>query len=289
MLRDRFAPSPTGRLHLGSAFSAMLAHDRTRAEGGAFLLRMEDVDRQRCRPEYAAEIERDLAWLGIRWDEPVLYQSERAAAHGAALDRLAAAGLTYRCTCTRREIAEATSAPQEGAPADGPDGPVYPGTCRGRRVDPEKPHAVRLDVARAVQALGGPSAVRSLGFRETGEGPAGEAGWISLDPDWLIEAGGDFVIGRKDGAFAYHLAVTVDDAFQRVTRVTRGRDLFTSTPLHRLIQALLDLPTPTYHHHRLIRDDGGGRLAKRDDARTLASLREAGWTPEDVRRAVGLT
>lgn len=288
MTRDRFAPSPTGRLHLGSAFSALLAHDMARADGGRFLLRMEDVDRARCRPEHAAGIERDLAWLGVRWDGPVLYQSDREAAHGAALDRLAAAGLTYRCTCTRRDIAEAARAPQEGAPADGPDGAVYPGTCRGRAVDPQLPFALRLDIGRAIEALGGAAAVRRLGFVETGAGPDGETGRIALDPAWLVDAAGDFVVARKDGSFAYHLAVVVDDGFQQITRVTRGRDLFSSTPLHCLLQALLGLPVPDYHHHRLIRDEAGKRLAKRDDARAIETLRDAGWTPDDVRRSVGL-
>lgn len=288
MPRDRFAPSPTGELHLGHAFSAMLAHDMARAEGGAFLLRMEDVDQARCRADLAESIERDLRWLGLGWDEPVLYQSTRAAAYATALGRLAAAGLTYACTCTRREIAEATRAPQEGAPADGPDGPVYPGTCRGRAVDPARPWALRLDMARAVSALGGAASMRERSFTETGAGPAGESGRIALDPDWLVGAAGDIVLARKDGSFAYHLAVVVDDAFQRITRVTRGLDLFSSTPVHVLLQGLLALPTPLYHHHRLIRDEAGRRLAKRDDARALSTLRDAGWTPADVRRAVGL-
>ncbi|HUF54981.1 MAG TPA: tRNA glutamyl-Q(34) synthetase GluQRS [Thermohalobaculum sp.] len=288
MPRDRFAPSPTGALHLGTAFSAMLAHDMARAEGGGFVLRIEDVDRARCRPEHARAIEEDLRWLGIDWDEPPLYQSGRAPSHAAALARLAEAGLTYACVCTRREIAEASSAPQEGAPADGPDGTVYPGTCRGADVDRSRPHALRLDMRRAIAALGGGVAVRRLGFAETGAGPGGETGRQPLDPDWLVRAAGDIVVLRKDGSFAYHLAVVVDDAFQRITRVTRGRDLFSSTPVHVVLQALLGLPTPAYHHHRLIRDDGGRRLAKRDDARAIAALRAQGWTPADVRRAVGL-
>ena len=288
MLRDRFAPSPTGELHLGHAFSALLAHDHVRAAGGAFLLRMEDLDRARCRPAHAQAIEDDLRWLGIGWDGPVLWQSTRGAAYRSALDRLSRAGLTYRCSCTRREIAEAMRAPQEGAEA-GADGPVYPGTCHGREVDPDAPHALRLDMARAIAALGGRAAVRRLGFTETGRGPSAEAGRIALDPDRLIASVGDVVLGRKDGSFAYHLAVVVDDAFQEVTRVTRGNDLFASTPLHVLLQALLALPTPDYHHHRLIRDEAGRRLAKRDDARSLRTLREAGWTPGDIRRAVGLT
>ena len=288
MPRDRFAPSPTGRLHLGTAFSAMLAHDLARAGGGAFVLRIEDVDRARCRPEHARAIEEDLRWLGLAWDEPPLFQSARAPAHAAALDRLVAAGLTYACVCTRREIADAASAPQEGAPADGPDGTVYPGTCRGSDVDRTRPAALRLDMRRAVEALGGHAALRRLGFAEEGAGPEGETGWQALDPDWLVQAAGDVVLRRKDGSFAYHLAVVVDDAFQRITRITRGRDLFSSTPVHVVLQALLDLPTPAYHHHRLVRDDAGRRLAKRDDARALDTLRAEGWTPADVRRAVGL-
>jgi len=287
---ERFAPSPTGPLHLGHAFSALMAHDAARAAGGRFLLRMEDLDGARVRPGYAAAIEADLAWLGIAWDGEVLCQSSRHAAYRAALQALAARGLLYACTCTRRDIAEAASAPQEGA-AMGADGLAYPGTCReaGHPLADLAPgSALRLHMAQAVAALGGAEAVAQLGFPELGRGPEGEIGWRPLDPRALVGATGDVVLRRKDGAAAYHLAVVVDDAHQAVSHVTRGQDLFAATGVHRLLQALLGLPTPSYRHHRLIRDETGRRLAKRDDARALATLREAGWGPADVRAAVGL-
>lgn len=287
MHRERFAPSPTGELHLGGAFSALTVHGRARAAGGVFLVRMEDIDRGRARPEYAAQLLEDLAWLGLVPDEPVLYQSTRRAAHLAALDRLAAAGLTYPCTCTRRDIAAAASAPQEQANGD-LDGPPYPGTCRGGSAEPDRPYAVRLDMARAIVALGGTAAVRHLGFEETGEGPQGETGRIALDPAMLIDLVGDIVLWRKDDGPSYHLAVVVDDAFQNITTVTRGGDLFGWTAVHRLLQALLGLPVPAWHHHRLIRDGTGRRLAKRDDDRSIRTLREAGLTPADIKARVGL-
>lgn len=285
---ERFAPSPTGELHLGHAFSALTGFDRARAAGGRFLLRIEDLDRDRSRPAFVAGILRDLAWLGIVWDEPVLLQSARAPAHRAALGRLAAAGLCYACDCSRRDIAEAAAAPQEGAAPSGPDGPVYPGTCRGRGLAPGPGRAVRLDMGAAIRRLGGPAAVAALDFEETGAGPPGACGRIALDPEALLGAAGDFVLARRDGAAAYHLAVVVDDAHQRVSHVTRGADLFPATPLHRLLQALLGLPVPVWHHHRLIRDETGRRLAKRDGARALATLRAAGETPEGIRARLGL-
>ncbi|TVQ55400.1 MAG: tRNA glutamyl-Q(34) synthetase GluQRS [Rhodobacteraceae bacterium] len=279
---ERFAPSPTGRLHLGHALSAILAHDAARAAGGRFLLRIEDLDAGRAREAFVAGIEADLAWLGLRWETPVLRQSARGAAYAAALARLDALGLLYPCVCTRAEIAAA--APQEGA-----DETVYPGLCRGRDVSGAgRPAALRLAMDRAIDRLGGPDAIRALTFEECGAGPGGETGRMALDPEALIAQIGDVALGRKDGAASYHLAVVVDDAHQGVTCATRGEDLFASTPLHRLLQALLGLPTPRYRHHRLIRDAAGRRLAKRDDARALATLRAEGATPEDVRRLVGL-
>ena len=284
----RFAPSPTGELHLGHAFSAMLAHDRARAAGGRFLLRMEDLDRTRVRPEFVEGILRDLAWLGIRWDGPVLFQSARLAAHRAALERLGAMGLTYPCGCSRRDIAEAAAAPHEGTPPMGPDGIVYPGTCRRRPPARGTPVAIRLDMRRAVAALGGAGAVGRLSFIETGAGPAGETGEIRLSAGYLVEGVGDVVLARRDGATAYHLAVVLDDAFQGVTHVTRGEDLFVASHIHRLLQALLELPVPVYHHHRLVRDEAGRRLAKRDHARALERLRAEGWTPAAIRHRLGL-
>jgi len=284
---DRFAPSPTGELHLGHAYSALLGWRGMREAGGRFLLRIEDLDRGRSRPEFVEGIYRDLAWLGIDWERPVLFQSSRLPAYSAALARLADRGLTYACGCTRRDIAEAASAPQEGASPPGPDGPVYPGTCRSRGLAPGPATAIRLDMRAAMRSLGGRDAVADLRFLETAAGPAGETGPIALDAEALVEGTGDVVLARRDGAPAYHLAVVVDDAFQGVTRVTRGRDLFPATPVHRLLQALLGLPAPVYRHHRLIRDADGKRLAKRDHAHSLAWLREEGWSPADVLSRLG--
>ena len=287
MHTERFAPSPTGELHLGHAFSALTCWRAAQAAHGRFLLRMEDLDRGRVRGAFVEGIYRDLAWLGLRWEEPVLFQSTRLPAYQAALDALAARGLTYACVCTRRDIAEAASAPQEGAPV-GPDGPVYPGTCRGRPHRSGETAATRLDIRRAIAAVGGPAAVAALGFVELDSGPGGETGAIRLDGEALVEGTGDVVLSRRDGTPAYHLAVVVDDAHQEITHVTRGRDLFAAAPLHRLLQALLGLPTPAYRPHRLIRDEAGRRLAKRDRARALATLHAEGWAPADVSARLGL-
>ncbi|SDZ77752.1 tRNA glutamyl-Q(34) synthetase GluQRS [Rubrimonas cliftonensis] len=274
---ERFAPSPTGLLHLGHAFSAMLAHDAARQAGGRFLLRIEDLDEGRARETFVDAIFRELGWLGLRWERPVMRQSARADAYSAALDRLAARGLLYPCVCTRADIA-AAAAPQEGDAAA-----VYPGTCRGAAVDPSKPAALRLDLASAFAA-----APPGLALDEIGAGPNGETGRLPLNPDALLRGLGDVVLARKDGFAAYHLAVVVDDAAQGVTCVTRGEDLFEAAPLHRLLQALLGLAPPVWRHHQLIRDGFGRRLAKRDDARSLASLREAGATPAGIRARLGL-
>jgi glutamyl-Q tRNA(Asp) synthetase len=247
-----------------------------RVAGGDFLLRIEDIDTTRCRPEWEAAIFDDLRWLGLDWPEPVMRQSGRLPAYRAALDRLAAMGLSYPCTCTRRDIAAALSAPQEGA---GPDGPVYPGTCRGR-TDAPAGAAIRLDMGRALDRLGGPP-----GFTETGPE---HSGTHDLDPAALIAGTGDIVLARRDIGTSYHLAVVVDDAAQGITHVVRGEDLFDATPIHRLLQALLGLPVPVWHHHRLIRNESGRRLAKRDDARALARYRAEGATPAGIRRMVGL-
>ena len=286
---ERFAPSPNGLLHLGHAFSALTAWDAARAAGGRFLVRIEDIDRARARAEFEEAIFADLAWLGIVWERPVLRQSERLPAYAAALDRLRAAGLLYRCACTRRDIANALAAPQEGADiAPGPDGPAYPGTCRKRPPPEGAPAAWRLDMAAAIAHLGGGRAVRALAFEELDEGPEGQRGRIALDPGWLVERCGDVALARRDIATSYHLSVVVDDAHQGVTHVTRGRDLFHATPLHRLLQALLGLPTPLYRHHRLIRDSSGRRLAKRDRDAGLRELRAAGAAPAEIRARVGL-
>lgn len=285
---ERFAPSPTGELHLGHAYSALLGWRAARAAGGRFLLRMEDLDASRVRPEFVDLIYADLSWLGLDWVEPVVFQSGRLPAYRGALDRLARVGVTFACSCTRRDIADAIAAPQEGAAPPGPDGPVYPGICRGKALAPGPDTAIRLDMRRAVALLGGPSAVATLTFRETGAGPAGESGSIRLDAASLVESTGDVVLARRDGAPAYHLAVVVDDGWQGVTHVTRGCDLFPVTPVHRLLQALLDLPVPVYNHHPLIRDAEGRRLAKRDHAHSLALLRAEGWTRARVLARLGL-
>lgn len=260
-ITTRFAPSPTGLLHLGSAYAALVAWRRARDAGGRFLLRIENIDQTRCRPEYIAAIEEDLRWLGLDWDGPVRRQSEHFPEYRLALDRLDGMGLLYRCTCTRADIAAAASAPH------GPDGPIYPGTCRARHdIDPALPHALRLDIAAAL-AMTGP-----LTWFEEGEGR------FPCDP----AAFGDPVLARKDTPSSYHLCVSHDDALQGVTLVTRGVDLRPATSLHRLLQALLGWPEPAYAHHALIRAPGGARLAKRDGAASVRGLREAGLSAGDL-------
>jgi glutamyl-Q tRNA(Asp) synthetase len=260
---SRFAPSPTGRLHYGHAYSAVRAHDLARAAGGRFLLRIEDIDPGRARAEHIEGIIEDLRWLGLGWDGEPLLQSRRLPVYAEALGRLRAMGLAYPCFCTRAEIA-AEIAASASAP-HGPDGPHYPGTCRRltaaeREARMGEPHAWRLDMARAAE-LAGP-----LFWHDA------EAGRIEAEP--LVH--GDVVVARKDAPTSYHLAVTVDDAAQGVTDVVRGIDLFAATHVHRLLQALLGLPTPRYHHHPLLTDAQGRRLAKRDGAPSLADLRAAG-------------
>lgn len=272
----RFAPSPTGPLHLGHAFSALTAWDRAQAIGGTFLLRIEDIDRPRCRPEYEAAIHDDLHWLGIDWPNPVMRQSERLPAYADALAQLTAMGLTYACHCTRGDIRAALSAPQEGVTL-GPDGPVYHGTCRGKALA-EVGAAIRLDMAAAIKITG------QISFDDSGE----RAGSHGYTPDFMIENIGDIVLARRDIGTSYHLSVVVDDAAQHISEVVRGADLFEATPIHVLLQHLLGLPTPRYHHHRLIRDASGKRLAKRDDARALAKYRAEGVTPQQIRAMIGL-
>jgi glutamyl-Q tRNA(Asp) synthetase len=261
----RFAPSPTGRLHLGHAYSALLAHRAAREANGAFLLRIEDIDPGRSRESFIACIEEDLAWLGIDWDGPVVRQSRRLHLYAAALEQLKALGLVYPCFCTRSEIAAEIAA--SGAAPHGPDGPVYPGTCRSGGRVAHASCAWRLDIGRALKRVG------PLAWRDA------EAGEIAARPERF----GDVVLARKDAPTSYHLAVTVDDAAQGVTDVVRGRDLFDATDIHRLLQALLDLPTPRYHHHALLTGPDGQRLAKRNGAPSLADLRAAGTDPVILR------
>lgn len=274
----RFAPSPTGPLHLGHAWSALLAHRMARAAGGRFVLRMEDTDRERCRPEWEAQIEDDLRWLGLDWDGEVRRQSERIGHYAAQLEPLAARGLLYPCSCTRSDIRAALAAPQEGV-----DFAVYPGICRGRAMASRRSgDALRLHLTAALDALAG----ADLSFEETG--PA-RPGRHAIDRAAALARIGDVVLSRRgEDAVAYFLASVIDDAEQGVTHVVRGEDLFDYTPVQVILQHLLGLPVPVYHHHRLIRDDQGRRLAKRDDARSLATLRAGGASPADIRRMVGL-
>ncbi len=271
-VRTRFAPSPTGRLHLGHALAARVARDLARQyPGGVFLLRFEDIDTPRVREEFYHGIEEDLEWLGIRWDEGPLRQSNRTAAYESALATLREKNLVYPCFCTRREIQEEWA--NMAAAPQGPEGPLYPGTCRKLSTTEQEekiaagiPHAWRLD-AQAAAAVTGPLTFQDLRF-----------GSIVVNPDLL----GDVVLARKDIGSAYHLAVVVDDAFQQITHVTRGEDLLSSTHVHRLLQVLLGLPEPAYLHHPLVLDEQGKRLAKRHDALAIAALRDAGLTPEEA-------
>ena len=267
----RFAPSPTGRLHLGHAYSALFAAEAC-GPHGRFLLRIEDIDRGRCRPEFEDGIAEDLAWLGLDWETPVWRQSDHMADYATALDRLHHEGLLFPCFCTRKDLqrqaAESASAPH------GPDGALYPGTCRHMsQADAEDrkaagdAYALRLDMAEAARRVG------PLRFHDHASGD------IAVDPAGC----GDVVLARKDVATSYHLAVTLDDAAQGVTLVTRGEDLLHATHVHRILQTLLNLPVPDYHHHQLLRAPSGQRFAKRDKAETIQALRAAGRSPEDVR------
>lgn len=275
--RTRFAPSPTGPLHLGHAYSAILAHDMARAAGGEFLLRMEDTDLDRCRPEWEALIAEDLTWLGLRWDGPILRQSDKIAEYNRRLEPLADRGLLYPCSCSRADIRAALSAPQEGVAFN-----VYPGTCRGRGMDSRKPgDALRLDLGAALDALAGGAT-----FAETGPTQRGQH---RIDRDTALARIGDVVLSRKgEDIVAYFLASAFDDADQGISHVIRGEDLFDFTPVQVILQHLLGLPTPVYHHHALVRDEAGKRLAKRDDARALQKYRAEGATPAEIRRMVGL-
>ena len=258
MIITRFAPSPTGRLHLGHAYSAAIGHARARESGGKFRLRIEDLDQTRCRPEFVAGITEDLRWLGLDWDEPVLVQSQRTQAYEAALDELKTRGLVFACFCTRADIAQSLTAPHGDAATS------YPGTCRYLPDDPERrastPHCWRLNSAKALELVGLPSWTEADGERFTAD----------------AQDIGDAILARKDAPASYHLSCVVDDAERGVSMVVRGADLRASTPIQRLLQMLLDMPEPIYLHHPLITHQDGRRLAKRDLAPTLAAMRESG-------------
>jgi glutamyl-Q tRNA(Asp) synthetase len=272
-MRTRFAPSPNGALHLGHAYAACQAHDLARQLGGAFLLRIEDIDGVRSRPELIEAIFADLRWLGLDWEGEVLFQSSRLAAYDAALDQLKARGLVYPCFCTRSQIASAGAQP-------GPEGLVYPGTCRALSDDERaqrmasEPHAWRLDIGKALEQTG------ALVWHDMA------AGEQAAKPELF----GDVVLARKDAPASYHLAVTLDDAHQQISHVVRGRDLFLATHVHRLLQALLGLPVPLYRHHRLLAGADGRKLAKSEGAAALGLLREKGGDGplllENLRKAI---
>jgi glutamyl-Q tRNA(Asp) synthetase len=277
----RFAPSPNGYLHLGHAYSALINHQMAQTLGGTLLLRMEDIDIGRCRPEFEQAIYEDLRWLGLAWQEPVRRQSEHFDAYAAALARLTKDGLVYPCFCSRSEVGSVLT-DQPDWPRD-PDGsPLYPGTCkhlshaeRAARLASGQPAALRLDMEAALTRVAGRLG-RPLGWREYGGGLQGRE--VTAEPAlW-----GDAVLSRKDIPASYHIAVVVDDALQGVTDVVRGEDLFQATGLHRLLQVLLDLPAPCYHHHELLRDAAGRKLSKSLRAKSLRTLRHEGLTPEAV-------
>ncbi|RXT49373.1 tRNA glutamyl-Q(34) synthetase GluQRS [Bradyrhizobium betae] len=283
----RFAPSPNGLLHLGHAYSALLNFDRARETGGRLLLRIEDIDATRCRPEFETAIDEDLAWLGIAWETPVRRQSEHLSDYRAALERLSALGLVYPAFESRAEIARLVDAREaDGLWPRDPDGaPLYPGDAkslpadeRARLIDTGVPYALRLDMAAACQRVAG------LTWNELGEGPDGEHGLVPARP----EAWGDVIVARKETPTSYHLSVVVDDALQGVSEVVRGQDLFHATSVHCLLQVLLGLPHPVYRHHALIRDGEGRKLSKSSRSTGLRELRNAGISPAGIRRLVGL-
>lgn len=278
-LVTRFAPSPTGYLHVGHAYSALFAFEAARSSGGRFLLRIEDIDQQRCRSEFERAIFEDLSWLGLAWHGDVVHQSARMQLYAGALERLRALGVVYPCFCTRRQIRMEVE--QSGRAPHGPnDELVYPGICRNvaaeesrRRIENGEPFAWRLDNAKAMALTG------QLAWYDY------RAGWIDAQPELL----GDPILARKDTPTSYHLAVVVDDHLQGVNLVTRGEDLFHATHIHRLLQALLEIEPPRYYHHNLVADSRGERLAKRNRAITLRHLRDIGRTPADIWKMIGLT
>lgn len=283
MFATRFAPSPTGRLHKGHAFSALTAWTAAREAGGRIVLRIEDIDPTRCRQEYDAAILEDLAWLGIDWETPVRRQSEHLPDYAAVIDDLVSRGLLYRCFRTRKEILDTIGNAPHGAMEAVRPGPHMPGE-EARLLDEGRPFAWRLSLDRARETLG-EAVWNNLTFLEEGEGPEGKRGLLPVRPD----AAGDVVLARKDTGVAYHLAVTHDDALQGITHVIRGQDLFEATHVQRLIQTLMGWPAPTYRHHRLLSGPDGRRYAKRDRSVTLAELRAGGMTAEALRAELGFS
>lgn len=280
--KTRFAPSPTGPLHLGHAYSAIYGHDRATEENGKFLLRVEDIDPTRCRPEYEKQIYDDLAWLGLDWSKPVMRQSERLHVYAQVLDTLWADGLLYACDCSRKLIRDMNEA--QNTVKIGPDGPIYPGTCRNKPRPYKRPTGVnlRLDIIRFVEHMD----LTGQFFIEKRPGlPDKRYGVAFILAQETI---GDIVLARADMGTSYHLSVVLDDADQGITHVIRGKDLFDATWIHVILQKFMGLPTPIYEHHRLITDETGKRLAKRDDARAIAKYRAEGVTPEEIRQIVGL-
>ena len=274
MPNTRFAPSPTGYLHLGHAYAALYAHKK--ANGGRFVLRIEDIDGSRCRPEFVAALTEDLAWLGLAWEVPVRVQSEHFSDYRKALALLENMGLLYPCFCTRAEIQREVSNAMNAQHS--PDGVLYPGTCRlisqsecADKIASGAPYSLRLDMAKAMERVGAVSWTEETRGRQ-----------LARPADF-----GDVVVARKDTPASYHLCVTIDDALQEIDLVTRGEDLFRATDVHRLIQTLLDLPEPTYSHHRLLLDESGNKFSKRDHAESLRTMREMGETALSVRRRLG--
>ncbi|NJC41356.1 glutamyl-Q tRNA(Asp) synthetase [Brevundimonas alba] len=282
MFATRFAPSPTGRLHKGHAFSALTAWRAAQDAGGRFILRIEDIDPTRCRPEFDAAILEDLSWLGLDWEEPVRRQSEHLADYAAVVEALDGRGLLYRCFRTRKEILDAIGDAPHG-PADAARPGPHPADEEARLLAEGRPFAWRMSLDRARETLG-ETAWNALAFREEGRGPNGETGLVQARP----ETAGDVVLARKDAGTAYHVAVTHDDALQGVTHVVRGEDLFEATHIQVLIQTLMGWPTPVYRHHRLLTGPDGRRFAKRDNSVTLAQLRADGVTPEQLRAELGV-
>ena len=288
--RERFAPSPTGYLHLGHAYSALLIWEMIATKGGEFFLRIEDIDKVRSKTEFEKAILEDLNWLGITWANPILRQSERMPAYREALEKLASLGICYPCSCTRRDVRAALSAPQENGQRQSfghsQRTETYPGTCRAREMSERtSSDAIRLNIRKAVALLGGVDSIRKIGFQEASHAHAGEH---RLDSEILFNSFGDVVLARKDVGTSYHLSVVVDDAEQKISHVTRGEDLLEATHLHRLLQVLLDLPLPVWRHHPLVRDEFGKRLAKRDAARSIRNYRKNGFRPTDIRRLAEL-